>query len=60
MVAFWQWYGTQQYIKLDYALGKPTATPVYDGSLTYTSLFDAMYDATRAALDRYGTRRLAS
>lgn len=55
---YFTWLGTQQYITLDYALGKPSASAVNDGSLTYTSLFDAMYDATRAALDRWvGTVR---
>ena len=39
-------------ITLNYALGKAPFTLIQDGSLTYTSLFDAMYDASRAALDR--------
>lgn len=47
-----RWQYNQAQISLDYALSKPSASPVTDSDLTYRSLLDAMYDATLAALDR--------
>ena len=44
--------GHKDQISLNYALGKAPFVEIVDGNLKYTSLFDAMYDATRAALDR--------
>lgn len=41
-------------INADYALGNPSAPLVYDGSLNYNNMFDAMIDAMYVALDKAG------
>ncbi|KAK1301842.1 hypothetical protein QJS10_CPB12g01766 [Acorus calamus] len=41
-------------ISLDYALRQPNATGFMDGSLMYTNLFDAMYDAAVWAAEKAG------
>ena len=51
---YYNYYDDSTTYPLDFALGKPTSkTTVQDGPHGYTSLFDAMYDAARVALDRY-------
>ena len=50
---YYSYYDDSTTYPLDFALGKPTSTvTVKDGAYAYTSLFDAMYDAARVALDR--------
>lgn len=44
----------KQYISLDYALFGSAATPVQDGPLTYTNLFDASVDAMFWAMEKQG------
>ena len=51
MYPFIPWYA-QQSISLNYAIPKTPYQNVQDGSFTYQSLFDAMYDAIHVALTK--------
>jgi len=49
---FKSWVAQQSVISLNYALRKAPLVNVTDGSFTYQSLFDTMYDAVSVALSK--------
>ncbi|KAK9178801.1 hypothetical protein WN943_027995 [Citrus x changshan-huyou] len=48
------YFGEPTTIDADYALGNPNASFVYDGTLSYNNMFDAMIDAMYVALEKVG------
>ncbi|KAL9412268.1 hypothetical protein AB3S75_045818 [Citrus x aurantiifolia] len=48
------YFGEPTNINADYALGNPNASFVYDGTLSYNNMFDAMIDAMYVALEKVG------
>ncbi|KAJ4839608.1 hypothetical protein Tsubulata_029636 [Turnera subulata] len=55
MYTYFSYIGNTKDIPLDYALiNKGSATPVQDGPLTYTNLYDATLDALYTAVEKAG------